>query len=1147
MTALSSFLLDQVLLLDGGMGTQIMARRPTVDDFGGSALDGCMEVLNARRPDWIRAIHADYLDAGADAVETNTFGANEVVLGEFGIADRTEELNATAARLALEVARDYDRRRYVIGSVGPGTKLLTLGHVGYDALFRSYLAQMRGLLRGGVDAVLIETSQDLGQMKVAVRAARAAMAELRLTRPLWVQATVETTGTLLLGTEIQAVITTLEMLGIDVLGLNCGTGPDEMHAPLQALAEASPCRISCLPNAGLPVNRDGALVYPLEPEAFAAKVARLAGTFGLGIVGGCCGTTPAHIRALRAALGTAPATRRVPAVDRSVSSLYQSVALRQEPRPLIVGERTNANGSKKFRDLLAAEDVDGLVEIAQDQQREGAHMLDVCVAYVGRDEAADMEAFLGKAVTQVTLPLMIDSTEVPVIERALRAAPGKCVVNSINFEDGDARARKVLDLCREYGAAVVGLTIDERGMARTAGDKAAIAARLVDLVVGEYGFNPSDLIIDPLTFTLGSGEEGMRRSALETLEAIRRIKAAHHGVLTLLGVSNVSFGLAPAARHVLNALMLYHAVKAGLDLAIFNSAKVIPVAAIPADQRAAAEDLLFDRRREDYDPLKTLMALFSGGAARPEAAVPEEGLPVAERLRRDIIGGAKRQILADVDEALAILPPLEIINDILLDGMRVVGERFGAGEMQLPFVLESAEAMKAAVKRIEPWIPRESSAAKGRIILATVKGDVHDIGKNLVEIILSNNGYEVVNLGIKQPIEAILQALETHGADAIGLSGLLVKSTTIMREDLVTMAERGLDIPVLLGGAALTRDYVAQQCQSVYPGPVLYAEDAFEGLRHMDRLTAKRAGGGAQPAPAPPAPEAPAITVLRRGGAAVPLTPDGQSAWVTRDLPSPEPPFWGVREAETPLATIFDFLDTFTVIRNRWSFTQGQLSDAAFEAVLQEKAEPLLAAWKARILGEGLLAPRARYGYFPVQADGDALRVFDPGRGRVLATLRLPRQATGRRLCIADFFHPAASGRFDVLPVQLVTLGQGAADLARRLYAEDKYQDYFLFHGLATELTEAFAEGLHARIRRELGIHGRDAAQLRQLFSQGYQGSRYSFGYPACPDLAGNGELLDLLDGGAIGVTLTEQCQMDPEYATSALVAWHPQARYFAV
>ena len=879
-----------------------------------------------------------------------------------------------------------------------------------------------------MDALLIETCQDLGQIKAAVRAAREAMARLGQSCPIWVQATVETTGTLLLGTEIQAVLTAVEMLGIDVLGLNCGTGPDEMHGALQALAESSPFSLSCLPNAGLPVSRDGELVYPLEPEPFAEKVASLAGRFSLNIVGGCCGTTPAHIRALRQHLGDRGVTHRTPRRERCVSSLYQSVPLHQEPRPLIVGERTNANGSKRFRDLLAREDYDGLVEIARDQQREGAHMLDVCVAYVGRDETADMAAFLRKLVPQTLLPLMIDTTEVPVLEKALQTAPGKCVVNSINFEDGEGRARKVLDLCRAYGAAVVGLTIDEQGMAHTVERKLAVAGRLHGLAVGEYGLDPGDLIIDPLTFTLGSGEEGFRRSAMATLEAIRQVKERFPGVLTILGVSNVSFGLAPQVRHVLNALMLYHGVKAGLDLAIFNAAKVIPVATIPADQRQAVEDLIFDRRREGYDPLRAVLGLFSEGSGPGPAPEQSRDLPVAERLKGDILGGEKRRILEDVDEALQTVPPLEIINTILLDAMRVVGERFGAGEMQLPFVLESAEAMKAAVSRIEPHLPREASAAKGRVVLATVKGDVHDIGKNLVEIILSNNGYEVLNLGIKQPVESILAALDTFKADAIGLSGLLVKSTSVMRDDLAYMEERGLRLPVILGGAALTREYVAEQCQSVYSGRVLYAEDAFEGLRHMNAIVAGETAG---PAPAPPA-LAPEITVLHRGAAGAELSPAGQSTWVRRGLDIPAPPFWGVREAAPPLEAVFEYLDTFVVIRNRWSFTQGQLDDQAFEEVLRLKAEPLLAQWKERILGDRLLEPRGRYGYFPVQAQGDALVVYDPAgapyragdRPRVLARILLPRQAQGRRLCIADFFEPAAGGRFDVLGLQVVTLGR---------------------------------------------------------------------------------------------------------------------------
>ncbi|HEX9008966.1 MAG TPA: methionine synthase [Holophagaceae bacterium] len=1139
MTSLSDLLRDKVFLLDGGMGTQIFARKPTVEDYGGPALEGCVDLLTERRPQWIREIHESYFRAGADAVETNTFGANPLVLGEFGLADKARALNVQAASLAKEVARSFDRPRFVLGSVGPGTKLITLGHVAYADLLASYRVQMDGLLEGGVDGILIETCQDLGQIKVAVRAAKEAMAAARRKVPLWVQATVETTGTLLVGSEIGAVLASVEPLGLDVLGLNCATGPDEMHAHLQTLAETSPFALSCLPNAGLPLNVDGQVAYPLGPEAFAGKVLHAASEFGLAIVGGCCGTTPDHIRALAPGVERLSPPRREPKLERSAASLYQAVTLRQEPAPLIVGERTNANGSKKFRDLLAAEDWDGLVGIAREQQREGAHLLDLCVAYVGRDEVRDMEALLSRLVTQVTPPLMIDSTEVPVIERALQLAPGKCVVNSINFEDGEDKARRILDLCRIHGAAVVALTIDEHGMARTRDEKLAVARRLHALAVGDCGLDPGDLILDPLTFTLGSGEEAFRGSAVETLEAIRLIKAELPGVRTLLGVSNVSFGLNPAARHVLNALMLYHAVQHGLDLAIFNSSKVIPVAKIDPEDRRIVEDLIFDRRREGYDPLKAILARFSD---RKAASVEDRraDLPVLERLHRDILDGEKQAILADVDEALRDHDPLKLINEVLLGAMKVVGDRFGAGEMQLPFVLESAEAMKAAIRRIEPHLPKEADYQKGRILLATVKGDVHDIGKNLVDIILSNNGFEVRNLGIKQPIEAILKALSDWPADAIGLSGLLVKSTVVMKENLHFMEEQGHRIPVILGGAALTRDYVEGDCRRAYPGPVFYAEDAFEGLRQMQQIVS---GEPLVAAPAPAAGAAGGIRILKRGGAAVALTEAGQSSWVRHDEAPPEPPFWGVRDLAEDVAGLFDFLDEFALIRNRWGFSQGSLDDAAFAATLREKAEPQLAAWKARLAEEPLVVPRARYGYFPVRAEGDALHVLDPADpGRPLATIPLPRQAAGRRLCIADFFR---AGGTDVLALQLVTLGQAAADHARRLYEAHAYADYFAFHGLATELTEAYAERVHARIRRELGIAGKDLPG-RALFAQGYQGSRYSFGYPACPDLHGNGAILDLLQGQAIGVTLSETFQMDPEYATSALVAWHPQARYFS-
>ncbi len=1136
MTTIESVIRDRVLLLDGGMGTQIFNHNPTVDDFGGVAYEGCVELLNERRPEWIRGIHASYFEAGADAVETNTFGANELVLAEFGLAHRVFELNEKAANLAREAASQFDGPRFVIGSVGPGTKLLTLGQTDYGTMLKSYRTQVLGLLAGGVDAILIETCQDLGQIKLAVRAAKEAMAEAKRRVPLWVQATVETTGTLLVGSDIAVVLSSLEALGVDVLGLNCATGPEEMRQHLQVLSHQSPVPISCLPNAGLPRNEGGKVVYPLGPDGFADQVASAAKDLGLSILGGCCGTGPEHIRALKARIGNLAAPRRRPVLERGAASLYQSVPFAQEPRPLIVGERTNANGSKKFRDLLAQEDWDGLVTLAKEQSKEGAHLLDICTAYVGRDEVRDMDEYLKRLATQVQLPLMLDSTEVPVLERALQRAPGKCVVNSINFEDGEAKARKILDLCKTYGAAVVALTIDERGMAKSIEDKVAIAKRLHALVVGEYGLDPGDLILDPLTFTLGSGDEEFRASAVATLEAIRRIKAELPGVLTMLGVSNVSFGLAPEPRKILNALMLHHAVEAGLDLAIFNAAKVIPVARLDADTKQVYDDLIFDRRREGYDPLKAVLERASSGApAIPQVDVAS--LTLEQRIQRDIVDGDKRRVLTDLEEALAGgEDPLRLINEVLLEGMKTVGERFGRGEMQLPFVLESAEAMKTAIGHLEPLLPKEASARKGRILLATVKGDVHDIGKNLVEIILSNNGFEVKNLGIKQSIDAILRELEAWPADAIGLSGLLVKSTVVMKENLEELERKAFKVPVLLGGAALTRDYVEGDCRRAYSGAVLYAEDAFEGLRHMQALVS-----GDSLTLAPPAPVAPAIRVVRRGSAAVELTPGGRSSWI-KDAPPTEPPFWGIRELAPTFDELFGYLDTFVVLRNRWGFSQGTLSDAAFAEVLREKAEPELARWRRRFEEEGFLKPKALYGHFPCRPDRDELVIFDSvDRDRERLRIPFPRQAMGRRLAIPDYF--AEGG--DCVSLQLITLGEGAAEQDRLLYGAGNYRDYFLFHGLATELVEAGAEWLHAKIRAELGIAGKDL-KGRALFAQGYQGSRFSFGYPACPDLEGNAAILDLLDGARIGVSLTESFQMDPEFSTSALVAAHPQARYFS-
>jgi 5-methyltetrahydrofolate--homocysteine methyltransferase len=1169
---ISQVMSERRLVLDGAMGTQIFAKKPTEDEYGGAEFEGCVELLNERRREWIQSIHDSYFQAGADAVETNTFGCNALVLGEFGLAHRAYDLNFEAVKLAKEIAQSYSDPKFVIGSVGPGTRLLTLLQIDYQTLYRSYFDQMRGLIAGGADAILIETSQDLGQIKLAVRAAQKAMQAAHVKVPIWVQVTIETTGTMLVGTDIQSALAALEMFDIDVIGMNCATGPEEMRPHAAYLSEASRFNLSCLPNAGLPINDNGQTVYPLGPALFAEKVGQMAKDFGLNVVGGCCGTTPEHIRELAAKVKGWEAPVRKVRYERSVTSLYNSVPMDLEPKPLYVGERTNANGSKKFRDLLANDDYDGLVGIARGQLKEGAHVLDVCVAYVSRDEAKDMEEFVKRLVTQVNIPLVIDSTETHVIERALQFSPGKNIVNSINLEDGEEKARAVLQLCKEYGASVVALTIDELGMAKTLDRKLEVAQRLYDLAVGEFKLDPGDLIFDPLTFTLGSGDEEFRASAISTLDAIEELKKRFPGVKTILGLSNVSFGLFPLARQMLNSMMLYHAVKRGLDMAILNASKILPIAKIPEGDRKYFEDVIFDRREPQYDPLKKILERYSDAKAIIAREGPDRAdLPIEERLKIDIIDGEKQAIVKDALEALNKYKPLDIINNILLEGMKIVGERFGAGEMQLPFVLESAEAMKAAVQTLEPYLERVEGYTKGKMLLATVKGDVHDIGKNLVEIILSNNGFSIVNLGIKQPIESILEKFKSEGADAIGLSGLLVKSTAIMKDNLQYMAERGFCIPVILGGAALTRKFVEETCQAVYPGPVFYAEDAFEGLRLMEALSNANKAGLAIDAVAlrkevgksksvkdeviaePVGSQE--IKVIRTGETKVKLDENGQSSWLRKLEPMPAVPFWGTRIIEEPLEKIFGFLDEFALIRSRWGFAQGNTTEEEFAEVLEKKAKPILLRWKEQILSQGMLKPKGIYGYFPVCSEGNELLVYHPettpdvlpAKREIIARFAFPRQEAGRRLCLADYYRHVSSGELDILGVQIVTMGPEASVHTAKLYEEQNFSDYFYLHGLSTELTEAFAEMLHKRIRTELGIVDKDSKSLRQLFSQGYQGSRYSFGYPACPEMELNAPLLRLLGAQRIGVELSESFQMVPEQTTSAIVSWHPQARYFSV
>ncbi|GAA1770641.1 methionine synthase [Streptomonospora arabica] len=1135
------------------MGTMLQAHDLDLDDFNG--LEGCNEILNVTRPDVVRATHAAFYDVGVDCVETNTFGTNYAALGEYDIPERTYELAEAGARLAREVADEYttpDHPRYVLGSAGPGTKLPSLGHIDY-ATIRDYYEQCHiGLIEGGADAILIETCQDLLQTKAAVIGAQRARRAKGVDIPIIAQVTIETTGTMLLGSEIGAALTSLEPLGIDVIGINCATGPAEMSEHLRYLSQHARVPISCMPNAGLPeLGAEGA-VYPLQPSELADAHDSFTGEFGLSIAGGCCGTTPEHLRQVVERVGGRGIKQRNAYDVASAASLYQSVPFRQDTSYLAVGERTNANGSKKFREAMVEERFDDCVEIARDQIADGAHMLDLNVDYVGRDGSADMRELASRLATASTLPIMLDSTEPAVIEAGLEMLGGRAVINSVNYEDGDgpdSRMKRLMPVIMEHGAAVVGLTIDEEGQARTAEWKVRVAARLIDELTGEWGMRREDIIIDALTFPIATGQDETRRDGIETLEAIKEINRLYPGVQTTLGLSNLSFGLNPAARIVLNSVFLHECVEAGLTSAIVHASKILPMNRIPDEQRQVALDMIYDRRTEDYDPLAKFLDLFEGVDAQAlKASRADElaKLPLWDRLERRIIDGEMNGIEADLDAALAERPALQIVNDTLLAGMKVVGELFGSGEMQLPFVLKSAEVMKSAVAYLEPHMEKTDDDGKGRIVLATVKGDVHDIGKNLVDIILSNNGYDVVNLGIKQPVSTILETAEEQNADVIGMSGLLVKSTVIMKENLEEMNSRGISetYPVLLGGAALTRSFVEEDLAGLFDGQVRYARDAFEGLRLMDAFMAvKRGVEGA---------ELPALRQRKvKGGAKLEVTaPEDMPARsdVATDNPLPTPPFWGDRISKgIPLADYTAFLDERATFMGQWGLKGSKKGGGpSYEELVETEGRPRMRAWLDRIQTDGLLEAAVVYGYFPCYSEGDDLVVLDEEGGERVR-FSFPRQRRDRHLCLSDFFRPKESGELDVLPLQVVTVGSAISGATQELFEKNAYRDYLELHGLSVQLTEALAEYWHTRIRSELGFAGEDPEDLDSFFKLGYRGARFSLGYGACPDLEDRAKVMKLLEPERVGVTLSEEFQLVPEQATDAIVIHHPEAKYFNV
>jgi 5-methyltetrahydrofolate--homocysteine methyltransferase len=1142
--AFGDLLRERVVVFDGAMGTQIHAADLTLDDYRGK--EGNSEVLNLSRPDVIASIHGAYLDAGADCVETNTFGANVVVQAEYEMADRVYDLNVAGARIAKEVAASYtDRPRFVFGSMGPGTKLPSLGHASFGELEGSYAEQARGLIDGGADGLVIETCQDLLQTKSAIAGAVTAFTMAGHKLPLVVQVTIETTGTMLLGSEIAAALAALEPYDvIDVIGLNCATGPVEMTEHVRHLCQSSRKFVSVQPNAGLPELVDGRVHYALTPEEMLRHQRVFVEEFGTNIAGGCCGTTPEFIRLMADAFRDRAPLPREPRFEPACSSLYIAQPFKQDTSFFVIGERANAQGSRKFKEIVGRGDWDATVEVAKEQVREGAHALDVCVDFTGRDGVADMREVVSRYRTQATLPLVIDSTEPPVIAAALELLGGRSVINSINLEEGEGpetRLKKNLALAKRFGAACIALAIDEQGQATTADGKVAVCKRIRDIAVGEGWIEEHDLIFDTLTFPITTGMEEQRRAAIETLDAIEGIKKEIPTAFTSLGVSNVSFGLSPAARQVLNSVFLHEAVARGLDAAIVSPAQILPMTKIDPAMRAVALDLIYDRRREGYDPLADFMGLFEGVEMQKTAKEDLSGLPLDERLKRRIIDGYREGLDADLTEALKGRSALEIVNEVLLDGMKVVGDLFASGEMQLPFVLQSAETMKAAVAFLEPHMERTGDGGKGRIVLATVKGDVHDIGKNLVDIILTNNGYTVHNLGIKQPISAIIEAAEHNRADAIGLSGLLVKSTLVMREDLEELNRRELhNYPVLLGGAALTRSYVEHDLREVYRGSVFYGRDAFEGLRTMDEImTAKREGRPvtvAEPRRARARRTTVAEAPARRSNVRV-------------DVPVPEPPFWGSRVVKgIGVPEIARYLNKTTLFRKQWQYVRKRSqSPEEYREFLDQKVEPILRSLLDRSIAEQLLTPAVVYGYFPAQSTGNDLIVYRPGTSEEWVRFTFPRQARDRRLCLADFFRPVESGQMDVVAFHLVTMGRRISEETKRLFDADQYTDYLYLHGLGVEMAEALAEYWHKRVRSELGISGDDASAPEGLFDSKYHGARYSFGYPACPNLEDQQQIFELLEPQRIDVSLSEEFQLDPEQSTSAIIVHHPEARYFSV
>ncbi|BBA78945.1 5-methyltetrahydrofolate--homocysteine methyltransferase [cyanobacterium endosymbiont of Rhopalodia gibberula] len=1176
-----------VLVFDGATGTSLQTQNLTAEDFGGPEYEGCNEYLVQTKPEAVGKVHREFLEVGADVIETNSFGGTSIVLAEYNLADKAYYLNKKAAELAKNIAAEYstpEKPRFVAGSIGPGTKLPTLGHVEFDTLKKSYIEQVEGLYDGGADLLIIETCQDVLQIKAALNAVEEVFRQKCDRLPIMVSLTMEVMGTMLVGTEIGAALAILEPYKIDILGLNCATGPEQMKEHIRYLSEHSPFIISCIPNAGLPENIGGQAHYRLTPMELKMALMHFIEDLGVQIIGGCCGTRPDHIKALAELSHSLRPKERHPNYEASAASIYSAQPYIQDNSFLIIGERLNASGSKKCRTLLNKEDWDSLVSLAKSQVKEGAHILDVNVDYVGRDGVRDMRTLVSCLIKNITLPLMLDSTEWQKMEAGLKVAGGKCILNSTNYEDGEGRFLKVLELAKNYGAGVVIGTIDEDGMGRTKDRKFEIAKRAYNAAI-EYGIPAHELFFDTLALPISTGIEEDRKNGKATIESIKLIREELPGCHILLGISNISFGLNPAARQVLNSIFLYEAMQVGLDGAIVSANKILPLTKIEPKHQKICRDLIYDLREfnEDictYDPLTKLTELFTGKTTKKDPT-KIANVSIEERLKQHIIDGEKLGLEEALKLALKQYHPLDIINIFLLNGMKVVGELFGSGQMQLPFVLQSAQTMKAAVAYLEPFMDKEENGndnGKGKFIIATVKGDVHDIGKNLVDIILSNNGYKVINLGIKQSVENIIQAYEEHKPDCIAMSGLLVKSTAFMKDNLEVFNERGINVPVILGGAALTPKFVYEDCQNTYRGKVIYGKDAFSDLAFMDTLMPAKSVGSWNNSQGflgefkeknslfqKERGEKTAKKFAEKDGKSTSLKNlqiiDTKRSEAVKIIDPVSPPFWGTKilnPEDLNLSEIFWYLDLQALIAGQWQFRKPkEQSREKHHQFLVKKVYPILEDWKQKIITEDLLHPTVVYGYFPCQSEGNKLLVYDPEIIQNLDDkipeniepiwiIEFPRQKSGRRLCFADFFNSKELGLIDVFPMQAVTVGQIATEYAHKLFADNDYTNYLYFHGMAVQTTEGLAEWTHAKIRRELGFGKKDPDNIREILQQHYQGSRYSFGYPACPNIQDQYKQLEVLGCNRIDMYMDESEQIYPEQSTTAIITYHPVAKYFS-